>query len=101
VTRHDPRIPRSTVSAVYSRAQSCCEDCGTIRGLELHHLRYETMLMGDIVSIHGRETPDDVDLLCRNCHHQRHIGPLSGAFHRDPVEVENEQFDLERMMSAD
>ena len=97
---HDPRIPRSTVKSVYARAGGAvCEDCeGERLSLELHHLRYEVYddyhFYGD--SIHGREQPDDLALLCRNCHHQRHIGPLSGDFHVDPVEVEMEYVDIDR-----
>jgi 5-methylcytosine-specific restriction endonuclease McrA len=91
---HDKRIPRSTVRAVYERAANLiiadrpevvvCEDCWADNlPLELHHLRYED---DNGNPIHGHETLDDLALLCRECHHGRHIGP-DGEFYRDPEDV--------------
>jgi HNH endonuclease len=63
-----------------------CEDCGQ-RGvrLERHHLRYEVWDHHGPESIVGRETPDDLALLCRECHRQRHVD-LNGSWWNDPEE---------------
>lgn len=52
----------------------------------MHHLEYETMISGDLVAINGYETPGDLDLLCRECHHQRHIDP-NGEYWAIPNEM--------------
>ncbi len=76
-----------------SSAQRCCQDCGrTDVALERHHLRYFTQAGyrgpddpgGE--SIYGLETDEDLALLCRDCHHQRHRDP-DGVFWRDPQDM--------------
>ena len=74
--RHDWNLPRGAVNEVYLRAGGVCEDCGDDEcRLEMHHLRYT-----------GHETPDDLALLCRDCHHNRHID-RNGEFWADPEEM--------------
>jgi hypothetical protein len=53
-------------TGVWVRAGGCCEDCGKSGkgiALDLHHLTYERF---------GRELPEDVLLICRECHEHRH-----------------------------
>jgi len=40
-----------------------CERCSSALRLELHHLSYERL---------GRELPEDVVILCRDCHQKAH-----------------------------
>lgn len=40
-----------------------CQECGARYGLEVHHLHYDTI---------GRETLDDVAVLCEECHEAKH-----------------------------
>lgn len=40
-----------------------CERCGLTQRLQLHHRTYQRL---------GKELPEDVELLCRNCHRQEH-----------------------------
>ncbi|MBO0863481.1 MAG: hypothetical protein J2P16_00205 [Mycobacterium sp.] len=86
-------IPEAVRAAVRQRAKGRCEDCGETRRLELHHLRYwtEPDWHGDSERIDGRETPHDLDALCRDCHHSQHID-LNGEFWSDPQEMEQHWF---------
>jgi 5-methylcytosine-specific restriction endonuclease McrA len=91
VWRHP--IPEATRRAVLARCKGHCEDCGEpftlLRRPELHHLRYWIEDPYDPpfqLSIFGRENPDDLDVLCRSCHHQRHLD-LNGDFWTDPEEM--------------
>jgi 5-methylcytosine-specific restriction endonuclease McrA len=83
-----PPIPENVKREVSQRAQHRCEDCGRddVR-LELHHLRYQTEpgYKGETDYIFGRETPHDLALLCRDCHHHRHVD-RNGEFWADPEE---------------
>jgi 5-methylcytosine-specific restriction endonuclease McrA len=79
-------IPPEVRSTVLGRADGVCEDCQEFRKLELHHLRYWTNDPWR-ESIRGRETPDDLAALCRECHHERHLDP-SGQFWMDPEEAD-------------
>lgn len=82
-------IPANIRKTVMKRAAGRCEDCGMCCSLELHHLRYRTepdMFTIDGHDISGRETPDDLMALCRECHQSRHIDP-AGEFWRDPEEM--------------
>jgi len=45
------------------RADNKCEICGSKKQLELHHLHYRTLT---------KENPEDVILLCRDCHQKQH-----------------------------
>jgi hypothetical protein len=50
--------------AVLDRAGGRCERCGTeAERLEVHHLHYRTIF---------RETPEDLQAVCRPCHAQEH-----------------------------
>src|SRR5512139_45463 len=83
-------IPLATRRAVLKRANGHCEQCGHRERLELHHLYYRTdgdMYSPDGVSIVGREEPDDLVALCRECHLSRHVD-MAGNFWADPVERE-------------
>jgi 5-methylcytosine-specific restriction endonuclease McrA len=48
------------------RAEHCCADCGSERGLEVHHLTYRNL---------GAERPEDLVVVCSDCHVERHVGP--------------------------
>ena len=78
-------IPADVRQSVMIRAKGHCEDCGERLPLELHHLRYSNTW--DKKSIRGRELPDDLAALCRDCHHERHLDP-NREFWRDPEEME-------------
>ena len=80
-------IPSTVRQVVLSRAGGRCEDCGKKVRLELHHLRYETVIYDEIEDICGHETPEDLRALCRECHLSNHIDP-AGIFWRDPEEME-------------
>lgn len=75
--RYKPPIPLATQQAVRKRANGRCECCGERAKLELHHKHYET---------EGRETPDDLSALCRDCHKGEHVAP-NGVFYADPQEL--------------
>lgn len=91
--QHDSRIPRVTTLAVYGRAKQyidielgpACEDCWAQGGsLEMHHNTYRGPYAGTDYEqdIHGNEAPDALALLCRRCHHERHVGP-GGCYRPD------------------
>jgi hypothetical protein len=79
---YDPRlpIPAETRVAVLGRAGNRCERCGRRRRLELHHRHYNSQ---------GRERPEDLYALCRDCHHASHLDPL-GEYWVDPVQMNME-----------
>jgi hypothetical protein len=56
-----------------------------MRALELHHLTYYWHSDPSRGTIFGHETADDLAALCRDCHHDRHIGP-DDDFIADPEE---------------
>lgn len=64
-------IPAATRAAVFKRSGGRCEDCGE-PATDMHHRTYEAFVAGDLVDIFGRETPSDLDHLCRECHRARH-----------------------------
>jgi 5-methylcytosine-specific restriction endonuclease McrA len=78
-------IPPAVRSAVRLRAHGRCEKCGAKARLEIHHLTYD---YSPSELIFGREMPDDLQALCRRCHHQAHIDP-AGDFWLDPQEMKN------------
>lgn len=45
------------------RADNCCEGCGVIEHLEVHHLTYDRL---------GFERPQDLMVLCNACHAREH-----------------------------
>jgi 5-methylcytosine-specific restriction endonuclease McrA len=47
------------------RAEHCCADCGAERRLEVHHLTYKNL---------GTEQPEDLVVVCSDCHIERHGG---------------------------
>lgn len=51
--------------AFIERAGGECQDCGAIRGLNVHHKHYKTL---------GEERYRDVEVLCLSCHKTRHKG---------------------------
>jgi 5-methylcytosine-specific restriction endonuclease McrA len=77
----DP-IPFDVWQEVTRRADRHCEDCGNVKKLELHHLRYWTSPPHS-EPIFGWETATDLAALCRVCHHNRHRDP-NGQFWLDP-----------------
>jgi hypothetical protein len=79
-------IPRHVRRSVMERCRGRCERCGTRRSLELHHLAYWLRDDGPTEPIFGKETPDDLLALCRDCHKARHID-LAGDFWVDPEET--------------
>lgn len=48
---------------VLQRAGYRCKQCGSPYGLQVHHRTYERL---------GREQPDDLICLCRDCHRRAH-----------------------------
>ena len=75
--RYKPPIPVATKTTVKNRANGRCERCFARLPLELHHVHYEN---------EGRETPDDLLAVCRNCHLREHVAP-NGVFYADPQEL--------------
>lgn len=70
------------------RAKWQCETDGCLElRVELHHLRYHR----EGRPIFGVETLDDLAVLCRDCHHARHIAP-DGRFWSDPEEMHDYWF---------
>jgi 5-methylcytosine-specific restriction endonuclease McrA len=49
-------------------ADGKCQKCGKAKGLEVHHLRYTNL---------GAEPPEDLAVLCLDCHVQEHENPNS------------------------
>jgi len=82
------QIPNKTRRSVLIRANFRCEDCGEQKKLDMHHLAYEVLVSGEIIDIFGRETPDDIAALCRDCHYARHRD-RNGDYWRDPSEMES------------
>ena len=84
-----PSIPQATREAVRGRSRGFCEECGRRGPLEFHHRYYNVDGEPDgydyATPIFGKETPGDLEHLCRDCHHSSHIGP-DGTFHADPQE---------------
>ena len=68
-------VPEKTMRAVIARSGGFCESCGVKASLQMHHLYYEVIINGEIVSIHGIETPEDMLGLCHDCHRARHRDP--------------------------
>jgi 5-methylcytosine-specific restriction endonuclease McrA len=72
-------IPSQTRVTVHARAQGRCESCGERGPLDLHHLRRVRPMVdhhdlgGEPVA--GREEPDDLIALCRECHFADHRDP--------------------------
>ena len=81
-------IPPAVRAAVKTRAKGHCEECGSRQPLELHHRTYRRSIhdpADEDDTIFGYETPEDLDALCRDCHHRRHVD-LNGDFWADPEE---------------
>lgn len=68
-------IPEATRRAVMERCDRQCERCGENTPLELHHRHYNSQ---------GKEEPEDLWALCRDCHEYMHRDIL-GEFWVDPV----------------
>jgi hypothetical protein len=73
--------------------------------LELHHTTYTYWAgmegdWGNACAIFGRETPDDLLALCRDCHKAKHIGP-DGGFYGDPEECAAERDYYDHMATKD
>jgi 5-methylcytosine-specific restriction endonuclease McrA len=92
-------IPDRVRAVVSRRAAGQCEECGEHLPLEMHHLTYVRRGRdpSEDEPIFGFETPDDLQALCRACHHARHIGP-DGEFYRDPEECAQEWDQFQHMM---
>lgn len=54
---------QETRERVIARAGGRCEECGSPHGLEVHHKTYARL---------GDERPNDLEVLCRYCHAERH-----------------------------
>jgi len=70
-----PPIPEATRKAVMQRCRGVCEGCSIDYPLELHHRHYNSQ---------GKEDPEDLWALCRECHESMHRDIL-GEFWVDPV----------------
>lgn len=46
-----------------AHADGCCENCGSQRRLDVHHVHYRTL---------GDESLADLQVLCRSCHEELH-----------------------------
>lgn len=57
------RWRRKRASLIKARG-SRCEDCGTTKRLTVHHKHYRTL---------GHERVRDVEVLCWQCHKERHV----------------------------
>jgi len=80
-------IPEKVRRAVLKRAAGRCENCGETARLELHHTTYSVWTpRGPDEWIFGKETPDDLRALCRDCHADAHRVP-SGDYEPDPEEA--------------
>lgn len=85
-------IPRGVRRAVLLRSKGLCENCGEKSHLELHHTTYRTYdHEGMDEPIFGKETPSDLEALCRLCHRGRHTAP-DGSFWADPEEMSAEWY---------
>jgi len=49
-----------------------CESCGSTRYLQVHHVTYERL---------GRERYEDLQVLCRTCHHELHVDRRAAALY--------------------
>ena len=82
-------IPDTVKRDVRKRANNCCESCGDEGKLEFHHLTYliepcnSTYKRDWFGLIFGKEKPDDLMLLCRQCHYNEHLD-FNGDFWADP-----------------
>jgi len=99
-----PPIPQAVRSEVWARSKGRCEGCGIEwpARLEYHHNTYYKwdVRHGDLewaMDIFGMETAVDLDLLCRECHKQKHTGPW-GEFHADPEHAAGEWAYVHYMM---
>jgi 5-methylcytosine-specific restriction endonuclease McrA len=59
-----PGIPEDVRETVFERDQWRCQFCGSMRNLEIHHLRFR--------SHGGRHTPENLIALCTKCHSRLH-----------------------------
>jgi len=85
-----PPIPLRTRVAVRRRADCTCEDCANpVVRLTFHHLHYRTL---------GEESPDDLALLCWDCHKQRHRCPYTGEFFVHPEDRDEQVEYVQHMM---
>jgi 5-methylcytosine-specific restriction endonuclease McrA len=94
-------IPDDVREAVLKRANGNCENCGRDNTpLEMHHLRYVIRHSHKWEEeVFGKETPDDLQALCRNCHLGKHT--VQGVFFADPEEAESERDYLDHMWGKD
>lgn len=53
---------KTRVEAI-ARAGRRCAECGNANGLDVHHKTYARI---------GHEQPEDLEVLCRLCHNERH-----------------------------
>lgn len=84
-------IPVETRRAVLLDAAGHCKHCGRAAPLELHHRHYETV---------GREEPEGLVALCRECHHAEHVD-RAGTFWVDPRAKEDHWIGYDSMMDQD
>jgi 5-methylcytosine-specific restriction endonuclease McrA len=68
-------VPAVTALFVLRRSGGRCESCRKDKPLEFHHRNYRSL---------GRELPEDLLWLCRECHHDKHWA--SGKFILEPEE---------------
>lgn len=60
------RVWRDTRHHALARAGHRCQACGSAHRLDVHHRSYARL---------GHENPDDLRVLCRNCHERVHHTP--------------------------
>jgi len=72
ISSHDWTIPDPTVRTIYRRSLGRCECCTQSPGRELHHLNYDRASYYKNTPNAGSEVPEDLLLLCRDCHEAVH-----------------------------
>lgn len=98
--KHDSRIPLETRIEVIRRAAYVCEECSSEGPLEMHH-NAEFFLDQDYGEVErGSEKPEHIDLLCRGCHHARHLN-AAGEFEANAAEAEGDRDYWEHITSKD
>jgi len=68
--RLDPESYRQLSREVLARDGWRCQDCGTARNLQIHHLRSRSRLGGDV--------EENLITLCAVCHGTRHVANRTG-----------------------
>lgn len=77
---------RKTRNAALQRGGWRCDRCGRKRDLNVHHRSYERL---------GAEWPDDLEVLCADCHEGEHIEQLERSDSRIYLKIASEAFEYD------